>query len=733
MSQRLMFQELSLQEKIIIDYQSGKSLRQVAKEFKINRSALRNILLKKGFMIRQRPISFHIPQIRINAKLSDKNKEIIQGYQSGKSTGVLAKEYHCSNAGILRVLKKNNIFRRQNPLKKIFSKDLLIDLYIDKKKSIREIVKETKSHEATIRKNLKKIGIIPRRFNEQQLIDNDNGKKINLNKIKENIEKDPRFFYVLGAIKGDGWYDIKNKKIPFSVTDFDFIEEVKKIFIMLSPETKINIRISKKETERTKRQYGFTITSRDFFKKELYKLLPHTLQEKRFYLKGLFDAEGSVSQNGLGITICQKNINDLKLWKEWLEELGIITTMHIGNGKISKRIWHDTKALEYFRHGKIIKRKWIDGRIYYTKSDAGHLRILGNDSKINFYDIIGFKIKRKHERLEKGIKKIKQLPVYDISNELIMQDLNKIKGIKVKSIKFSHREQGVDLSILNSEHHNFILSNGITSSNSTMAQQIAYFIAWLIAGGKMKRDLSTRKWYVSKNPDKEVHFILEENIVFSPEQLMKKAADLYNKYGKNQVIVYDEGRAGLDSASAMQAINRVMQDFFQECGMYGHVIIVVLPNFFKLHEDYAVNRSLFLIDTYADKNLRRGYFNFYNEIQKEWLFYMGKKKIGSTLKYSDSRPSFSGRFTQFLPLNKDAYETAKREALKTKGLGLTERKWKKQRDAALYIIRKSTTKTLKEMSEDMTAVCGFPVGEDAIEHGIESITHAGEPPRHGHR
>jgi hypothetical protein len=261
---------------------------------------------------------------------------------------------------------------------------------------------------------------------------------------------------------------------------------------------------------------------------------------------------------------------------------------------------------------------------------------------------------------------------------------------------------------------------------STAAQQVAYFVAWLLAGGKMAQDPFTKKWYISKAPPKDVNFNLEDNIVFSPEGLMKKASDLYKKYGRNQVIIYDEGRAGLDSASAMQAINKAMQDFFQECGMYGHVIIIVLPNFFKLHEDYAVNRSLFLIDVYADKNLRRGFFNFYNEVQKEWLFYMGKKKIGSTLKYSDSHPSFSGRFTQFLPLDKDKYEEAKREALKQKELRNTERKWKKQRDAALYLYRKLSGMTHEEIAKEMTVASGLHITADMVRHAVEAITHKKE-------
>ena len=90
------------------------------------------------------------------------------------------------------------------------------------------------------------------------------------------------------------------------------------------------------------------------------------------------------------------------------------------------------------------------------------------------------------------------------------------------------------------------------------------------------------------------------------EDLMKKAEQL----PKNSVIIYDEGRSGLDSASAMTAINKTMSEFFQRCRVYHHVIIIVLPNFFKLHEDYAVARSQFLIDTYADEKFNRGYFSF---------------------------------------------------------------------------------------------------------------------------
>lgn len=218
---------------------------------------------------------------------------------------------------------------------------------------------------------------------------------------------------------------------------------------------------------------------------------------------------------------------------------------------------------------------------------------------------------------------------------------------------------------------------------STCAMQVGYYIAWRLAGGQMIVDDKNQVKGVQP-PNKPVHFGLE-NIVFSPDQLMSRAIELYEKYGKHQVIIYDEGRAGLDSARAMESINKAMVDFFQECGVYGHVILVVLPNFFKLHEDYAVARSIFLIDVFADRNFKRGYFNFYGEKQKERLYFFGKKMIGVSAKYYSAHPNFWGKFTSFIPVNKKKYEEMKSEAIKHKKVTKTEARITKQRNILSWI------------------------------------------------
>jgi len=479
--------------------------------------------------------------------------------------------------------------------------------------------------------------------------------------------------YSLGVYLGDGSISGGNSmKITCSSEEVMF--EVSKHYPIMS--------IGKERSYKCK-GYNFSINS-GFFK----ELIKYKLEDKKAgtkfipeeckksdsnyrlrLLAGLIDTDGYINKQGI-ITYTTKSLALAKDIQEICRSLG-------GNTNI-KQIT------------KTIKKINFSGTYYNVQINLG---VLNNS--------IPLKRPFKIERVKK--------------NE---QERNKI-GIVVKKGK-SQMVYGFEL---DSESHLYITDNFCVTHNSTIAQQVAYFLAWLIAGGKMQQNQITGKWFVSKKPDKKVNFNLEENIVFSPEGLMKKAAELYKKYGNNQIIIYDEGRAGLDSASAMQAINRAMQDFFQECGMYGHVILVVLPNFFKLHEDYAVNRSLFLIDAYADRALRRGFFNFYNEIQKEWLFYMGKKKIGSSLKYSDSRPSFSGRFTPFLPLDKQKYEDAKREALKQKELRNTERKWKKQRDAAIYLLRKIGELSIDDTAKEMSAICGFAITAEMVKHAIETITH----------
>lgn len=256
---------------------------------------------------------------------------------------------------------------------------------------------------------------------------------------------------------------------------------------------------------------------------------------------------------------------------------------------------------------------------------------------------------------------------------------------------------------------------------STLAAQVGFYIAWLLAGGEMKVNEKNQAIGVIK-PTSPVRFNLKDNVVFSAEDLQDRATTLYKKYGKNQVIMYDEGRQGLDSARAMESINKGMEDFLQECGFMGHVIIIVLPNFFKLHEDYAVARSLFLIDVFADQKYNRGYFNFYNEKQKEHLFYFGKKRIGVTAKYMATNESFWGKFTPWLPFDKDEYEDMKKEAIERKAKTRREKNLRLQRDVLVWLANKKWNVTMNDIKREITETIDLDIGLRTLSSCSERIT-----------
>jgi len=260
------------------------------------------------------------------------------------------------------------------------------------------------------------------------------------------------------------------------------------------------------------------------------------------------------------------------------------------------------------------------------------------------------------------------------------------------------------------------------TGKSTNACQVGFFCAWLLAGGKMdlsrigdtNRMVNDGHGIVIKKPNKPLNFSLK-NLAFSPDELMR----LGRTMPKNSVIIYDEGRTGLDAKTTMTALNRMLEDFFQECGVFNHVILIVLPDFFKLHSDYAVSRSYFLIDVLLDEDFNRGYFNFYNETQKDFLYHHGKKKVGILAKYSASYPSFSGRFSSWFPFDRKKYDLLKKLALKKKELTARRTKIKEQRDALMSMYKDETQDTLIGVAKRMSEALGKTIGPDAVKHGIQ--------------
>ena len=263
-------------------------------------------------------------------------------------------------------------------------------------------------------------------------------------------------------------------------------------------------------------------------------------------------------------------------------------------------------------------------------------------------------------------------------------------------------------------------SGKVRVAKSTIAMQVGFFVSWLLAGGEMNMDRENKDYgKVIKTPQKSVKFNLKENIVFDVETLMKRGYEL----PMNSVIIYDEGREGLDAKSTMMNINRTLETFFQECGIYNHFILIVLPDFFSLNKNFATSRSNFLINTYVDEKYNRGYFAFYNERKKEKLYEFGRRKLGTFARYVSEKPNFRGRFTKWLPFSKNEYDSLKREALRRKRLSRTDIRISKQRDILIYLYKKLADLNSKELSDEINEQFGIRIGRDVIKKaGVNAIS-----------
>jgi len=127
---------------------------------------------------------------------------------------------------------------------------------------------------------------------------------------------------------------------------------------------------------------------------------------------------------------------------------------------------------------------------------------------------------------------------------------------------------------------------------------------------------------------------------------------------KYQAVVFDEGFQGLSSRGAMTEVNRSLVSMLAEIRQKNLFVFIVLPTFFDLDRNIAIWRSRFLIHVYAHKG-ERGRFTFYNRNKKKQLYILGKKLYN----YGKPKASFYGRFTNYSPVDNDAYRKKKLEAL----------------------------------------------------------------------
>lgn len=193
-----------------------------------------------------------------------------------------------------------------------------------------------------------------------------------------------------------------------------------------------------------------------------------------------------------------------------------------------------------------------------------------------------------------------------------------------------------------------------------------------------------------------------DQVVFRGDKLIEQSLKLGTLYNQKKgiAIVYDEAKEGLDSKKAMNAYSQQITDYFSECGWLNQYLIVVLPEFFDLNKTVALNQSICLINCYTKRDFERGFFGFYNRVDKRYLYIKGKKWNN----YSCQNPTFQGTFNKYFPLDITIYEKLKLEnqrALKKMENPNTEadRLWKRRFTSLCKVLRDDETYTQIEIGK----------------------------------
>jgi intein-encoded DNA endonuclease-like protein len=204
----------------------------------------------------------------------------------------------------------------------------------------------------------------------------------------ELLEPSEDLAYVIGAVCGDGYVGLKRHCKDYTLTiihlrakDKEFVEE-----FAIRIGRVLNRPPPKPKVKRSTGRYYIKVES-----KTLYELLkkPVDLERLRKYiehcdkciaafLRGFFDAEGSISENG-PIHLVNSDYRLLKYMQSLLERFEIVTA--------GPHLQHQQGSIMH-----------IKGKQYVRRRDVYYIHVK-RSCNMGFYKHIGFTIKKKQERL----------------------------------------------------------------------------------------------------------------------------------------------------------------------------------------------------------------------------------------------------------------------------------------------------------------------------------------------
>jgi ABC-type oligopeptide transport system ATPase subunit len=132
---------------------------------------------------------------------------------------------------------------------------------------------------------------------------------------------------------------------------------------------------------------------------------------------------------------------------------------------------------------------------------------------------------------------------------------------------------------------------------------------------------------------------------------------IVREVGPGKAVMFDEAMSGLHSRRAMSKLNTDLVQMMAKIRQKNLFFVMVLPSFFDLDKNIAIDRSRMLIHCYT-KGVGRGYYAVYGRTKKKYLYLKGKKFYD----YNTS-PDIRGRFTAGYGVDEDEYRKRKHEDL----------------------------------------------------------------------
>lgn len=191
-----------------------------------------------------------------------------------------------------------------------------------------------------------------------------------------------------------------------------------------------------------------------------------------------------------------------------------------------------------------------------------------------------------------------------------------------------------------------------------------------------------------------------DRVCFDSEDFRKKV--LHAK--KGQAVVFDEAFVGLSSRASLSKVNTALVSMMMQARQKNLFVIIVLPTFFLLDKYVAIWRTRSLIHVYESGG-RRGYFKVYNRKKKKLLYLKGKQTYsyltsGKNKVETSFRGRFYGKFALGGEKEEEKYRKIKEDALRqseSNPMTAGQVKYRDQRDILLYLLRRNTKMTYKEL------------------------------------